>query len=100
MKLGELHPKIMGGNIQSPIRLSFDCPLHGAPYRIDIPVVLNGVNAGPDMPKWQMSSPDPPDFSWDRVTVSPSIDNSPGGHGRKQPCNWHGTITNGQVVPS
>jgi hypothetical protein len=79
------------------IRLEFDCPVCGPPYRIDIPVVLNGEGAQlqPEVPKWTATTPD---ISWDRLTVTPSIDNTPGGHGRKKPCPFHGSIVDGQVM--
>jgi hypothetical protein len=81
-----------------PIRLEFDCPACGPPYRIDIPVILNGegANLQPEVKKWTATTPD---LSWERITITPSINNTPGGHGRKKPCAWHGSITNGEVQP-
>lgn len=82
-----------------PIRLEFDCPACGPPYRIDIPVILNGQggNSGdPGIKRWTVTTDG---LSWDRATITPSIDNTPGGHGRKKPCSWHGSITNGEVRP-
>lgn len=79
-----------------PLKLSFDCPACGPPYRIDIPIVLNGVGGDlqPEIKKWTATTPD---VSWDRLTLTPSINNTPGGHGRKKPCTFHGTITDGIV---
>lgn len=93
----DLNPRC-GQHTGCAIRLSFDCPACGPPYRIDIPVVLNGQgeNLQPSVPKWTATTPD---VSWDRITISPSIDNTPGGHGRKKPCSWHGSIIDGEVRP-
>lgn len=83
-----------------PIRLQFDCPACGPPYRIDIPIILNGAKAvdarSPDMPMWIVTTPG---LSWEGITITPSINNTPGGHGRKKPCLWHGSIINGEVRP-
>jgi hypothetical protein len=69
----------------------------GPPYRIDIPIVLNGqgANLQPDVPKWTATTPD---LGWDHLTVTPSINNTPGGHGRKKPCTFHGSIVDGKVI--
>jgi hypothetical protein len=80
-----------------PIKLTFDCPTCGPPYRIDIPIILNGMGADlhPEVPKWNATTPD---VGWDHLTITPSIDNTPSGHGRKKPCSFHGSITDGRVV--
>jgi hypothetical protein len=97
MKLSELHPRF-GQAVNRPMYLTFDCPTCGEPYRVSIPVNVNGMTGGADFPVWQCSAPTPPDFSWDAITVSPSIDNTPSGHGRKKSCSWHGNIINGEVL--
>lgn len=99
MKFSELNPRVTQVG-QSPIWLTFTCPRCGPPYTVNIPIVLNGQKSGPDIPMWQFMASDPPNFSWDTVTISPSIDISPCGHGRKKPCNWHGNIINGEVTTS
>jgi len=80
------------------IRLEFDCPVCGPLYRVDIPVVLNGDGEGlqPEVPKWKVTTVG---LAWDRTTISPSINNTPGGHGRKKLCTWHGSIIDGEVRP-
>lgn len=83
-----------------PVTLRFICPACGPPYKIDIPVNLNGETPSPTgAPTWSCVSPGPPNFSWDNVTVTPSINNTVSGHGRKRPCTWHGSITNGELRP-
>lgn len=97
----ELNPRCVAASLPggSPLRLSFDCPACGPPYRIDIPIILNGQGEmlRPEMKKWVVTTPD---LSWGRTTINPSINNTPGGHGRKKPCPWHGTVTDGIVRPA
>jgi hypothetical protein len=98
VKFADLNPSARQGP-GCPITLTFTCPACGPPYTVNIPVVLNGEGgqAGrEDIQKWQVTTPD---LSWDRTTITPSINNTPGGHGRKKPCPWHGSIVNGEIVP-
>lgn len=97
-RLSELKPRMQQAS-SGAIDLSFDCPLCGVPYRVCIRANVNGrTPALNGIPVWQVTVPEPPNFSWDAVTVSPSINNTPGGHGRKKPCTWHGHIINGEVT--
>ena len=79
------------------IRLQFNCPVCGPPYTIDIPIVLNGEGAQVqlEVPKWTATTTD---LSWDHLTVTPSINNTPAGHGRKKACTFHGSIVDGKVL--
>lgn len=94
----------MGGEPTDMFDLDFVCPTCGSPYII-------GVRVGPevrDTPEgrcWK-ASPLPggsaigveaPDWP-SRVTITPSIDFTHAGHGRRHPtCSFHGSIANGQV---
>jgi hypothetical protein len=91
VKFSALNPRIRQYGA-SPISLTFDCPRCGPPYTVNVPIILNGQRVGPDIPMWALTAPDPPNFSWDAVTITPSIDITTCGHGRKKPCNWHGNI--------
>lgn len=97
MRFTDLHP-ICTGTSGGPIRLRFDCPACGPPFTIDIPIILNGTKAqgAPEIPLWTVTTPG---LSWEGTTITPSINNTPGGHGRKKPCPWHGSIINGEVHP-
>ncbi len=76
--------------------LQFICPACGPPFVVTI-------NVGPvqqDDPRQWASSPLPDGPDWpSRVTIRPSIDNTPGGHGRRHPtCSFHGSIINGEIA--
>ena len=88
------HPSIPGGWC-----ISFTCPACGPPHRI----IINAREGAPDQARriWSVSFDDDPTNSlMENMTITPSIDNSPGGHGRNGPCAWHGSVTDGMVVQS
>lgn len=97
-RLCDLRPELSqaGG---APLMLSFDCPNCGAPYRICVPVDWQGVSPIENTAYWKMSGcgPDPAEFSWEKITLSPSINNHH--HGRKKQCTWHGHIAAGAIKP-
>jgi hypothetical protein len=97
----------MGGEPTDMFELDFICPTCGSPYIIGIKVAPE-MRETPDHRCWKA---DPmPDGSaigseapsWpSRLTVTPSIDYTHAGHGRRHPtCSFHGHIINGQVVLS
>lgn len=77
--------------------LTFVCPKCGPPHVIHIKI---GAEMNQDDHRWQ-ASPMPDGVDWpSRVTITPSINNTNRGHGRRAPvCSFHGNITNGEVVP-
>ena len=86
-----------GGIPTDDFELSVHCPTCGPPCRICIRV---GQSQDQQMLRWQ-GSPLPPDGEdWpDRVTISPSIDWTPSGHGKhRPPCAFHGHIVNGEII--
>jgi Family of unknown function (DUF6527) len=94
VRFADLNPKITGSGIVGVNELSFDCPKCGKPFRVDIHCRLNGP-ADQAKAIWAWSG----DFtkpSYDSVSIQPSISNHH--HGRKE-CGWHGSITNGEVLP-
>lgn len=112
MRLSELRPEwyeIMrdftpetGGFPTGNFSLMFTCPSCGAPYQINI----NLTPGPPDEPKrlWHMSeAPSAANYPhWpERVTITPSINNTNSGHGRKHPyCGFHGSISGGEIILS
>lgn len=87
MRLNDLHP-VIGGSGEFN-ELSFDCPLCGPPYRIWILMKLGGP-AKDGIWKWTFDADG-------NVSIDPSINNH--NHGRKKTCNFHCTITKGEVLP-
>lgn len=77
--------------------LSFICPACGPPYRVMINI---GPVAAENDRQWK-AVPLPVENGWiERVNITPSIDNTRAGHGRKHPsCGFHATIVNGEIVP-
>lgn len=96
-KLADLNPQfwLSQGN-ETKGEFAFDCPVCGAPYRIVLPVHINGEPISPF--RWGIAMPwlKTPGASpnWDSVTITPSIDNRR--HGRKL-CTWHGHVINGEI---
>lgn len=86
-----------GGFPTDRYSLSFVCPACGPPYRVLIDV---GPTVSENPRTWKAEPL--PEAGWtDHVTITPSIDNTKAGHGRKHPtCGFHGTIIKGEVVPS
>lgn len=77
--------------------LSFQCPKCEEGARVIIKV---GPSADASGPCWQ-ASPMPPDLvGWqNHATISPSINYTTCGHGKKRPpCTFHGSIIDGKVV--
>jgi hypothetical protein len=84
-----------GGIATGNYDLDFTCPTCGPPYRIIIKI---GATADSAVPRW-MASPMPGGPDWpERVTITPSIDNSKAGHGRNSVCRFHGHITLGEII--
>jgi Family of unknown function (DUF6527) len=97
VKFGELHPSL-NWTAEFGYELSFDCPTCLG-KRVVIYVSLDGKPKPPAT--WGIELLQPPDFSWDKVTITPSINNTgPTRHGRGSPCRAHLTITNGEVILS
>lgn len=120
MRLRELNPTIEPVKVattQHPVimvptgdwRLSFWCPTCGKPYSVSI---LIGESRQEAPRRWQ-ADPMPelftahfgicyaqdPDQWFDRVTITPSINNVGARHGRKHPtCGFHGNISNGNIL--
>jgi hypothetical protein len=85
-----------GGTPTGEFTLVFRCPTCGPPFAVI-------VKFGPHPPdqaasRWQANiMPDGPTWP-DRITLTPSIDNTRAGHGRKHPtCSFHGSIVNGEI---
>lgn len=104
MRLDELKPRMSwpGERYQS---LYFLCPIcqrheigieiwHGPSGFHD--VGLKDANGAPVLTKlWHGEQG--PARDWDTLTITPSI--SAGGSERSKCAGWHGTITNGEVLP-
>lgn len=75
--------------------LRFTCPACGAPHVITIKI---GPSICENPRRWR-ADPMPGGADWpERVTITPSIDNTKSGHGRKHPsCSFHGNIVLGVV---
>jgi hypothetical protein len=86
-----------GGVPTNQYQLMFDCPICGPPYSVSIYVGLEPPSDSPR--RWHVDSL-PVDGNWVKtLTVSPSIDNTKAGHGRKHPvCGFHGSIVNGEII--
>ena len=101
MKLTDLNPEWLGTGgtgiteiatgLPIPRRegthISFDCPC-GCPHTVTVPLA-NPLGGGPDVSGrgWQRSGE-----TFDTLTLTPSIQ-------RISPCsNWHGFVTNGEIV--
>lgn len=108
MKLSDLNPRWSriyrdrdqtpdnGGFPTDDFNLQFGCPTCGPKYTISI-----NLGAEPDAVKGRWAaSPLPDGKDWpSRVTISPSIDHTRSGHGRRCPsCSFHGHIINGDVL--
>jgi hypothetical protein len=98
MKLSELNPIYRKNSDRDEYSLQFDCPVCGNPYRILIIVGLT-MRESKECRVWKVSHlPDGPDWV-NTVTITPSINNTTAGHGRKHPtCGFHGTIVNGEII--
>lgn len=94
-----------GGFPTDRYALSFICPSCGPPHRVMIDI---GPERLESPRTWQASHlpmsaqvymlPSPNNWL-DRVTITPSIDNTKAGHGRKHPtCSFHAYVVNGEVV--
>lgn len=84
-----------GGTPTDDYELMFACPCCGPPCRIIIKV---GATTDPAQPRWAVHPlPDGPGWPT-RVTITPSIDYTKAGHGRKRAaCTFHGNIIDGEV---
>ena len=95
MKFSTLNPKLINGDT-----LNFDCPTCGAPYRCEILVHAVGPKITPypptPHPHWNVVFG--ASNEWDSVTVSPSINYTTAGHGKKKTCEWHGHVIDGNVL--
>ncbi len=110
--LSELHPiwrrvhkdftPETGGVPTDHWNLTFQCPACGPPYKIAIEI-------GPEMQSgpprvWEAYPPVMPSNvdEWARVlTLSPSINHTEAGHGKRHPhCTFHGSIIAGKIIPS
>ena len=90
----------LGGFPTNEYDLSFVCPACGFPFVI-------GIRVGPEVKDkpvrcWRYNIEPYSTSDWmERFTLQPSIDNTKAGHGRKHPnCGFHGSIVNGEIVPS
>lgn len=95
MKLSALNPMRWNPDEKGEFDLKFDCPYCGKPYQVWIKCSVKSAANG----VWQVSSL-PDGVGWeDTVTITPSINYTTCGHGRKKPnCSFHGTIINGEIV--
>lgn len=92
MKMTELNP-MLGYTEKMGHELTLNCPYCGD--RFSIHVNYRGTPKEPAT--WGLTHPEG-DFSWDKVTLAPSISNHPLAKGRvcSQP---HFSVINGEVVP-
>lgn len=86
-----------GGEDPLPeVDLTFVCPKCGSPANCAIILTTGDISPG----KWHVDAlPHGPGWP-DRLTVTPSIQESEFAHGKRRPaCNAHFSIINGEVVP-
>ncbi len=97
-KIADYNPRFSQA-VGAPLVLNFTCPSCGDPYLISVPVDWEGVSTMNNAAHWKVTGcgPDPKEFSWNKISVSPSINNHH--HGRKKTCSFHATITNGEIKP-
>ena len=80
MRLADLNP-MFSSTDRVLSELSFDCPIHGAPFRVSVWCAPKAVDR--KAPTWVSNQEYP--YPWDTLTLTPSIQNHH--HGRKLACN-------------
>lgn len=93
MKFSALNPSMTASSLPGVNDLRFTCPLCHTPYEVVIRVHRGEPDGKRGIWRWTAGGPD-----WDKFTLEPSVHNH--NHGLRKTCGWHGSITNGDVLPA